>query len=168
MALNKKRQIRMEQRRRLVSELLLRRPGITQREICDDLEERGFVNPDTGKPYSLGTVNSDVQTLEDGWRRSAQRDIAEFKWRQIAELDEVKRAAWSDKDVNAVMRAIKLQMDITGTEAPKRSELQVATWRDKLIDALRAGRVEPEQVQKRLGDKLAAELFQEAGVDAGS
>ena len=65
MALNKMREIRIEQRQRLVSTMLLRHPGLTQREICDKLAEQGFVNPDTYKPYSLGTINSDVQALEE-------------------------------------------------------------------------------------------------------
>lgn len=47
-------------------------------------------------------------------------------------------------------------------------KVRLVTWKDKVIEALRAGRVEPEQVKERLGDALARELFKEAGVDAGS
>lgn len=47
----------------------------------------------------------------------------------------------------------------------ERQELKVESWRDKIIDALRRGEVDKEQVKARLGDKLAIELFIEAGVN---
>lgn len=118
MILNKSRAIRIDQRRNLVASLLLRNPKITQREICDNLAERGFYNPDTNDPYSLGTINADVNSLIEEWRKDAQAEISEWRALQLEELNEVKRQAWKDRDLSTVIRAIKLQSEIVGTGAP--------------------------------------------------
>lgn len=118
MIVNKKREIRMDQRRSIVASMLLRHPGVTQREICDKLEEQRFTNPDSGKPYSLGTINGDVQALQKEWREEAQAEIAEWKALQIEQINEVIRQAWKDKDLNSVLKSIKMQSDIIGTQQP--------------------------------------------------
>jgi hypothetical protein len=41
---------------------------------------------------------------------------------------------------------------------------ETASWRDKLITALKDGKIEPEAISERLGDGIAAELFKAAGV----
>lgn len=118
MIVNKKREIRMDQRRSIVASMLLRHPGVTQREICDKLEEQRFTNPDSGKPYSLGTINADVQALQKEWRDEAQAEIAAWKALQIEQINEVIRQAWKDKDLNSVLKSIKMQSDIIGTQQP--------------------------------------------------
>jgi len=122
MILNKSRAIRIDQRRNLVASLLLRNPKITQREICKSLAGKGFVNPDKNEPYSLGTINSDVKELQDEWRVDAQTDIAEWKAVQLEQINEVIRQAWKDRDLQTVLRAIKMQSDIIGTNAPTKTE----------------------------------------------
>ena len=122
MILNKSRAIRIDQRRNLVASLLLRNPKITQREICSNLASKGFVNPDRNEPYSLGTINSDVKELQDEWRVDAQTDIAEWKAVQLEQINEVIRQAWKDRDLQTVLRAIKMQSDIIGTNAPIKTE----------------------------------------------
>jgi hypothetical protein len=42
------------------------------------------------------------------------------------------------------------------------------SWRDKLIEALKDGRIEPKAISERLGDDIAAELFQAAGIRSDS
>jgi len=46
--------------------------------------------------------------------------------------------------------------------------IEVHDWRSKIVDALRAGRLEPEQVRNEFGDDLATELFDAAGIRIGS
>lgn len=47
-----------------------------------------------------------------------------------------------------------------------KDKIQVITWRDKIVDALRKGEIDKGKVVERLGDKLATQLFLEAGVNA--
>jgi len=45
-----------------------------------------------------------------------------------------------------------------------RERLEVTTWRDKVIAALRSGRLDPQAVKDDLGYDLATELFIAAGI----
>ena len=120
MALNTANEAIEARRLELVAGLRLR--GRTQREIQQALATQ-LVNPASGEPYSLGTINGDIKKLEKQWRKSAAASIEEHKARQIAEIAEVKRAAWMDKDPSTVLRAIDLEANIIGTKAAVRSEL---------------------------------------------
>ena len=81
------------------------------------------MNPATNEPYSLGTINGDIKRLEKQWRKAAADTIEEHKARQVAEIAEVKRQAWTDKDTGAVLRAIDLEANILGTKAAVRSDI---------------------------------------------
>ena len=122
MIVNKKREIRTDQRRKIVASMLLRAPKITQREIRDRLADEGFYNPDTKKPYALGTINADVKYLQEQWREEAQENIALWKGLQVEQINEVIREAWKSKDLNNVLKAIKMQSDIIGTNAALKLE----------------------------------------------
>ena len=107
-------------RRDLVSSFLLR--GMSQREVQEALAG-AMKNPLTDEPYSLGTVNGDIKRLRLEWRKSAAANTEVHKARQLAEIREVKRQAWTDNDPALVLRAIDLEANITGTKAPQRNEL---------------------------------------------
>lgn len=102
----------IDRRRQRVADLLARRR--TQREICDMLATEGFTNPDTGEPYSLGTVNADVQALKKNWRREAAQAVADHVADILAELDAVRRKAWADGDLLIVLRALETKVDLLG------------------------------------------------------
>lgn len=120
MSSNNSHQAIVDNRRRLVASLRLR--GATQREIVNQLAISGNLNHKTGNPWSLNTINLDLQAIAAEWRAEAQRDIAEHKARQLAELTEVKRSAWSSKDLDVVLKAIKQESDILGTNEPSKTE----------------------------------------------
>lgn len=94
----------IELRRLRVSSLLLRK--LTQREIVEILPRYKIVNPDTGKPYSLGTINHDIQQLRAEWQAQAAENIEAHKGRVLAEIQEVKREAWGQKDLRVVLAAL--------------------------------------------------------------
>jgi len=123
MGLNKSEEVRILARRSRVASLCLR--GLTQREIVVALANQGFINPQTGQPYSLGTINSDVQALEEEWEAGAIRDIRAHKARIRAELQEAKRVAWSDRNVALVLRALKQETELLGADAPIELEMKV-------------------------------------------
>jgi hypothetical protein len=45
--------------------------------------------------------------------------------------------------------------------------VRVKDWRDEVIALLKDGRITPEDVTRELGDELATELFNAAGIPAG-
>lgn len=112
MALTDGQQAEIDRRRARVAQLVGQR--YTQRQICDALAKEGFANGDTGDPYSLGTINSDVKALRVMWRREASADIQQHKADILAELEEVKRVAWEMRDLRAVIQAIKVKAVVVG------------------------------------------------------
>ena len=120
MALNTAHDAIEAKRLELVAALRLR--GRTQREIQQALAGQ-MLNPATNKPYSLSTINTDIKRLEKQWRKAAADTIEEHKARQIAEIGEVKRQAWNDKDTGAVLRALDLEANILGTKATVKSDI---------------------------------------------
>jgi len=103
-------------RQQKVEQLNLR--GLTQREIVRALEKQRIVNPVTGKPWSLATVNSDLQELEEKWQQAAMADLTAMKARVNAELQELKRAAWAEKDLKLVRDLLKDEVDLFNLAGP--------------------------------------------------
>jgi DNA-binding CsgD family transcriptional regulator len=100
--------------------------GWTQREIAVQL----CVSP--------ATINRDIANLEAQWRAHAIESVAEHKARVIAELTEVKRAAWGEHNLHAVLQALKAECDLLGLAAPVKLEqrIEVVDARDKLTQQL--------------------------------
>lgn len=106
----------IDRRRRRVAELVAQR--FTQREIEDMLAQDGFINSDTGEPFSLGTVNADIKVLRAGWQRDAKQAIGTHRAEMLAEIQEVKRAAWRDKNHALVLKSIETQATLLGLNRP--------------------------------------------------
>ena len=98
--------------------------GKSQREIRDALAKAENVNPNTARPWSLGIIQRDCKELETQWKVAGSTDIAEAKGRQWAEIQEARRVAWEQGDINQVRQLIKLEMELLGTEAPKKQEVR--------------------------------------------
>lgn len=127
MALNSSQDAIIDNRRRQVASLRLR--GLTQREIMAALEKNGVINPHSGNSWQLGTINGDIKALEAEWHKEAIADIQEHKARVLAELSEVKRAAWGSKEYKTILDALKQERDLLGLDMPTKVDV---TWRDKL------------------------------------
>lgn len=128
MTLNKGSVLRKERRRQLVASLLLREPGITQRQIQDRLEQLDFLNPRTDLPYSIATVNTDIKALRQLWRENATRDITSHQSRILASLREAEKAAWEKSNIGLVLKSLKQQSDLLGTGSP----VQVEIWQKEV------------------------------------
>lgn len=143
------------QRRRLrVAELRLM--GATQRAIWQALADGGqggvgrMVNPETGEPFSLGTINNDIKALEKEWHTEASRHTSEHMARQLAEIQKIKIQAFTQKNPHLALRAIETEMKLLGTAAPQKIDLGLPV--DKMIaflDAIRKLGHEPEQFVDR-------------------
>ena len=98
-----------EERRQIIARLRLR--GLTQREIVDALHQQG-------RGVSIATVNRDLKVVHEQWRSHARQDIATHKARQLAELNELKRAAWQAKDYRLALSVLREEIALLGTDAP--------------------------------------------------
>ena len=105
-----------DHRRELVARYHVR--GLSQREIVAALHAEGCDNPLTGAAWDLATVHRDLRALSAIWQRYEAVPAAEHRARQLAELGEVRRAAWVGDDLDKVLRALKQESDLTGTAAP--------------------------------------------------
>jgi hypothetical protein len=83
---------------------------------------------------------------------------AEHHRRAVAAHYQLLREAKTVREKLAVWQALA---KLIGLNAP--DEL-VVTWRDEVIDLLRSGAITPDVVEAELGDELARELFNAAGV----
>lgn len=129
MALNDSWTSIVSERRDLVASLVVRQ--LTQREICKALKQLGKVHPETGKEWSVGTINTDIKHLKLEWRASARASIEQHQADRLRELAEVKKAAWERRDLDKVLRAIKQECDILGLEAPIKLDVTLQAIADE-------------------------------------
>lgn len=105
-------------RRLRVASLLTR--GLTQREIVAALEKQNFTTQDKDgniKPWSLGTINSDVKKIRAEWEAELNEKARSHAARLRAEIQEVKRSAWAAGDRRIVLSAIEQEMKLLKLES---------------------------------------------------
>ncbi len=109
-------------RRELVGRLRLQ--GMTVREIAEEVFEQGFTN---AMGYALGhqTIHKDIVALRRQWVKNAAVSVDERRAQQLAELCELKRTAWENKDAALALRAIETEMKLTGTIAPQKVQIDL-------------------------------------------
>jgi hypothetical protein len=117
-------------RRHKVAQLRLR--GATQRELALSIG------------CSLGTINGDLTALRQEWRAAAAADTTEHIAAVLAELREVRRAAWAQmggKGLPIVLQALKQECALLGLDAQSDTLLPgdmtiIVRWHDnnRIID----------------------------------
>lgn len=115
MALSTANQDAIELRREQVAHLRLQ--GLSAREIADRLSKgpKKLVNPDTNEPYTHTTILSDLKALKKTWMKSANTATGEHVARQLAEIQEIKRLAWRQRDGDLALKAVEKEMKLLGT-----------------------------------------------------
>jgi len=158
---NTSRKDSVEYRREVIAALRLR--GASMRAIAQKLYEEGIVNPKSGAPYSAKTIKYDLDAIRDEWKRSASESIEAHISRQLAEIEEIKRAAWAQKRIDLVLKALEREMQLLGT-SQQVSRVQVDDWRSQAIEEIKAGKLDFEALARHFDEQLATELFRAAGV----
>jgi hypothetical protein len=108
-------------RRRAVTSLLLRR-GASVAEVHRSLEAdprlwNHTVSPPS--PWSYRTVAQDVRWLTAQWRLEASNQLAEALSRQLAELAELKAAAWQKGRLSVVLGCLDREAKLLGLARPR-------------------------------------------------
>lgn len=116
MALNGSKKDTIEKRRELVGQLRAR--GMTVREIAKALAAR----KEDAFDVSHVTIAADLKALKKIWQANAQVAISEHVEREFAELQEAKREARQNNDLDAWARLFALEMKLLGTDAPQKYE----------------------------------------------
>lgn len=142
----------MSKRREAVASLRLR--GLSLSKIAAALPDKmGIYNPTTGEPFDTSTISRDLKALEAEWRANALADRIQHKAQLLAEIEEVKRAAWGAKQYDTLLRAMKQQADLLGLD-----ELPGAdpNWRDEAA----AQGVNAGDMFERMVQTFAAEMHE--------
>lgn len=89
--------------------------NLTQAEMVDALAEAGHVNPKTGEPWSIGTINRDVSILRQEWETNAAASYDQHVQVQLGKIHQAQAEAWSRGDLDAFARFMEQEMKLTGT-----------------------------------------------------
>lgn len=89
--------------------------NLTQTEIVEALAEAGHINPKSGEPWSIGTINRDVAVLREEWEERAAQDYDKHVRSQLARIQNAQREAWAMGDLELYARFMEQEIKITGT-----------------------------------------------------
>lgn len=146
-------------RREMVSSLRLR--GLSLREITAALANQNppMVNPRSGKAFDAATIKADIDALKKEWREHASADIAEHHARELAEIGEIKRAAWSQKDPELALKALAQEVKLLGTlRQPDGLSITISVELViQTVQALEAAGKDPAAIFQALLNKAKAE-----------
>lgn len=138
MALNK-RTLR-DRRRQFLAREMVRRPRVTQRQLRRALTEAGHVNPETQKPWSLGTVNNDVEAIREAARERMEQSAETWRANELDLLARVQERALEEGELRTVVMISRRRAALLGLDEP--DELRATVGPDPetveaLMDALR-------------------------------
>lgn len=88
-----------------------------QAEMADPDSDYYIFNPHTGQPYSIGTIQGDIDVLRTQSVENASADMEAHRVKQLAMCMEGLREAWREPvDLYSVEKFMKLWMKLTGTD----------------------------------------------------
>lgn len=140
-------------RRQQIATILIRRPRVSQRQIQDALTKQGMTNPATGKAWSLGTVNNDIQHIREEAAERMRRDSDQWLAEELDKLEKLEQDAWDASDRRTVLACMQRRHKLLGLDAPDRiqqtSTISVdwAALSDEQVAALARG-ANPKDVLK--------------------
>lgn len=143
----------IDERRTFVARFAVR--GATQREIVKSLKKQGFTNPKTERPWAIGTVNRDLRAIRLEWRVRYARSYDEHVTYMLAEIRELRRQGWRDKNYKLILSCMDRECKLMGLDQPDRL---VVDWRE---EAEQAGITDAGEIFEQLVQVAAAEFDKE-------
>lgn len=116
MGLNNSKQLIIEDRRRDVA--VLRRKRLTVRQIAQQLAEDGYINADTGGSWSIGTIQRDLDTLQEEAHAAAIQDVSLHKADILDRYEHLWLQAMNESDWSEARHVLKGMRELLGTDAP--------------------------------------------------
>lgn len=103
----------IEERRRAIVRVLMAR-GLDKGEILTTLEQVNYEDIQSGELISLSTIGKDWDYVLEQWDNEKSVDKETHKSRSLAEIQELKRAAWASKNITEVRQCIEIEMELLG------------------------------------------------------
>jgi hypothetical protein len=110
----------------------LRARGLTHEEIYHQLAAQFIngnpnpsymVNTETHEPFDRSTITRDLKWLRDENIKCALASAEEHRANQLAEVRELKRAAWAGKRYETVLACLAREAKLLGLDMPERHDL---------------------------------------------
>lgn len=118
-------------RRQRVSELLAK--GMTSYQIAMEMEaDDQYRNPDTGRPWCVDTIKSDMQSIRKRWRQEALLNYDIHVSRILGQLRQVRLSAWKSMDLNTILKTLDQEVKLLGLDKATKSEID---WREEMRKA---------------------------------
>lgn len=160
---------RTARRRKAVAELRLR--GMTQEEIAANLPALGITHNDVAlSPYTQQTISDDLAFIRASWMEAAADDLSVHRARQLAEIAEVKRLAWTKGNYGLVLKAIEDEIKLLGTAQPLKIEMTIELLEITyvLVAKLKENNFDPAEVFNDLFEEIVRHQQQGVGRPGGS
>lgn len=161
MRANKTRKDIRERRRQIIAQLMVRRPRVTQRQIRDALTRQGHTNPETDEPWSLGTINNDVDVIRRTARDRMRDDADTWRARELEMLRELQADAWDAEEYSTVVSISKRRAKLLGLDEPDELSHTMQLAQSEEYQAARSGIMQAledfPEARKAVADALAGE-----------
>lgn len=140
--------------RRMDAVARLRARNMSVSEIHQILAEpdSGIKDPD-GKPWSWRTIWQDCDVIVELWKKRHEETVDQIVPALLAEIREVRRAAWESRDFNAILASIRQERDLLGLDQPRKIEVGV-NMRARIEQIARLYGYDVEQVEAELNSVL--------------
>lgn len=110
-------------RQAMIGDILTYRPASTIQQIRQGLAEAGEINRETGNPWAVGTIHSDLEEIRAMWRQRATEGMDGVVGRELEKLDRVESQAWLQGRMDWVISAMQRRAKILGLDRPDRQEI---------------------------------------------
>ena len=117
-------------RRRLVAQIIVRKPDVTQLEVQQAVAEK-MINERTGKPYSEGIIRRDILAIRERWRQDASLSFEDMVAEQRARLHDLYIEARNPGTVGRPRKVnLRIALDVVremnkiiGAYAPEKTDI---------------------------------------------
>jgi len=140
--------------------LELRTQGMTYRQICEFMLQKGLELPSTwDERYAYRDVTSALEKLQREINETTKFVVA-LELQRLDQLLLVAMNLATGGELRAIDRVLKIMERRSlylGLDTPK--TVEVKDWRSEIIELMRDGRITIIDVRKELGDELAKEVI---------
>lgn len=132
-------QLWMELRRQIIAGLMIRNRRISVRQIQVTLTGQTIpdpgdpmgpkinigLNPETGEPWSVGTIHRDQHAIREVARGNTKKDADEWLAEELDRLDELESRAWRDGDLRMIGWCLDFRRKLVGYGASDKLNLNL-------------------------------------------
>jgi hypothetical protein len=153
--------------------------------IVNYLADKGMINPDTGDPWGIHTVQQDIAYLKRQWSEHATRDIGEYVGTMFETCEALIRGLWPNSNdpqtAMAILKVLDREAALLGLDKPKKTELtlspellalaaangvSIKQLSDAMLEILKAQVSQPSLPSGNYGQSIEAEVISQTITDS--